>query len=115
MIHEVTGDILLAMPRLATGVGGMVWSVVHPLIVQQLGDLPIPICVYTTYAKGQQADEPAQSNSEVKNSSDTISAAGASSRSLFAGHCPQLDATVMTEPASQFETIPYLLCMYQRY
>jgi O-acetyl-ADP-ribose deacetylase (regulator of RNase III) len=63
MIHEVTekGDVKsLAMPRLATGFGSMEWSVVHPLVVQHLGDLTIPVYVYTTYAKGQQADEPAE-------------------------------------------------------
>ena len=48
----------LAMPRLCTGVGGMDWSVVQPLIVQHLGDLKIPVYVYTTYTKGVQAGEP---------------------------------------------------------
>jgi O-acetyl-ADP-ribose deacetylase (regulator of RNase III) len=48
----------LAMPRLATGVGALSWSVVHPLIVRHLGDLPIPIFIYTTYQKGKQASEP---------------------------------------------------------
>ena len=36
----------------------MEWSDVHPLIVQHLGDLPIPVYLYTTYAKGQHANEP---------------------------------------------------------
>lgn len=49
----------LALPRLATGVGGMDWNVVKPLIHSQLGDLPIPIYVYVTYHAGQQAREPA--------------------------------------------------------
>jgi O-acetyl-ADP-ribose deacetylase (regulator of RNase III) len=49
----------LAMPKLATGVGGLEWRDVRPLVVQHLGDLPIPIYVYTTYHKGQQASEPA--------------------------------------------------------
>lgn len=48
----------LAMPRLATGVGGLEWPAVHDLIVQHLGDLSIPIYIYTTYHKGQQANEP---------------------------------------------------------
>ncbi|MFN9720584.1 MAG: macro domain-containing protein [Planctomycetota bacterium] len=58
--HELEkGDIKsLAIPRLATGVGGMDWSVVHALIVQHLGDLPIPIFVYSTYQKGLTAVEP---------------------------------------------------------
>jgi O-acetyl-ADP-ribose deacetylase (regulator of RNase III) len=47
----------LAMPKLATGVGGLAWTDVYPLIVQHLSDLTIPIYVYT-YHKGQQASEP---------------------------------------------------------
>jgi O-acetyl-ADP-ribose deacetylase (regulator of RNase III) len=47
----------LAMPRLATGAGGLAWVDVKRLIVQHLGDLPIPIYIYTTYHKGQQANE----------------------------------------------------------
>jgi hypothetical protein len=46
------------LPRLATGVGGLQWSEVFPLIEQHLGDLSIPIYVYTTYHQGQQASEP---------------------------------------------------------
>lgn len=58
--HELEkGEIKsLALPKLATGLGGLPWTGVHPLIVQQLGDLPIPIYLYTTYHKGQQATEP---------------------------------------------------------
>ena len=48
----------LALPKLATGVGGLDWADVFPLVRQYLGDLPIPIFVYTTYHKGQQATEP---------------------------------------------------------
>ena len=47
----------LALPKLATGVGGLDWKDVHPLIVQHLGDLPIPIFIYTEYHKDQQAVE----------------------------------------------------------
>jgi hypothetical protein len=36
----------------------MTWSAVHPLIVQHLGDLPIPIFLYTSYHKGEAAGEP---------------------------------------------------------
>jgi O-acetyl-ADP-ribose deacetylase (regulator of RNase III) len=46
------------LPKLATGVGGLQWSEVHPLIVQHLGDLKIPVFVYTTYVKGQATEEP---------------------------------------------------------
>jgi O-acetyl-ADP-ribose deacetylase (regulator of RNase III) len=58
--HELEkGDVAsLALPKLATGVGGLDWPDVLPLIVQHLGELPIPIYLYTTYHKGQQANEP---------------------------------------------------------
>lgn len=47
----------VALPRLATGVGGMEWEEVLPLIKKQLGDLGIPIYVYSTYRKGVHAEE----------------------------------------------------------
>jgi O-acetyl-ADP-ribose deacetylase (regulator of RNase III) len=47
----------LALPRLATGVGGLEWSEVKPLIASQLGDLDIPVFVYSTYVPGQAAAE----------------------------------------------------------
>ena len=49
----------LAIPALATGVGGLSWKDVEPLIEQSLGDLSIPIYVYSVYHSGQQAVEPA--------------------------------------------------------
>jgi len=49
----------LALPRLATGVGGMNWDEVRPLIEKHLGDLSIPVYVYVTYHQGEQASEPA--------------------------------------------------------
>lgn len=57
--HELdSGEIRsLALPRLATGVGGLDWKNVRQLIQEHLGSLPIPILIYTTYHKGQQADE----------------------------------------------------------
>lgn len=48
----------LAMPRLATGVGGLAWQDVLPVIRQHLGDVKIPIYLYTTYHKGQKGQEP---------------------------------------------------------
>lgn len=48
----------LALPRLATGVGGLDWAEVKPLIERHLGDLPIPVFVYATYRPGEQAVEP---------------------------------------------------------
>lgn len=50
----------LALPRLATGVGGLEWDQVEPLIQQHLGSLPIPIYLYTTYQKGMKAAEARQ-------------------------------------------------------
>lgn len=47
----------LALPRLATGVGGLEWDQVEPLIQQHLGALQIPIYLYTTYQKGLKATE----------------------------------------------------------
>lgn len=48
----------VALPKLATGVGGLDWSEVEPLIESHLGDLNIPAIIYETYEKGQKAKEP---------------------------------------------------------
>ena len=56
---EAEGVTSVALPRLATGVGGMNWDEVRPLIGKHLGDLPIPVYVYVTYHKDQLASEPA--------------------------------------------------------
>ena len=48
----------VALPRLATGVGGLAWDDVRPLIEHHLGDLRIPVYLYTTFRKGVQAEEP---------------------------------------------------------
>ncbi len=48
----------LALPRLATGVGGLEWNDIQVLVRQHLGELPIPVMVYTTYHAGQKANEP---------------------------------------------------------
>lgn len=47
----------LAIPKLCTGVGGMSWDAVAPLVRQHLGSLKIPVYVYTTYQKGVKARE----------------------------------------------------------
>lgn len=47
----------VALPRLATGVGGLDWDAVRPLIEHHLGDLDVPIYVYATYHPGEQAAE----------------------------------------------------------
>jgi O-acetyl-ADP-ribose deacetylase (regulator of RNase III) len=48
----------VALPKLATGVGGLSWENVQPLIETQLADLDIPVYVYTLYHPGQAAKEP---------------------------------------------------------
>ena len=57
--HEIEKEGIksLAMPALATGVGGLSWSDVKPLIAQHLGELQIPIYLYVTYHAGMQAKE----------------------------------------------------------
>ena len=47
----------VALPRLATGVGKLSWEHVSPLIDKHLGDLKIPVYVYTTFKKGVKAVE----------------------------------------------------------
>ncbi len=47
----------VALPRLATGVGGLDWADVKPLIQQHMGDLGVPVLVYEVYRKDQKADE----------------------------------------------------------
>lgn len=48
----------LALPRLATGAGGMDWELVLPMIHQHLEYLALPVIVYTTYRPALRADEP---------------------------------------------------------
>lgn len=47
----------VALTRLATGVGGLDWTEVKPLIEEHLSDLKIPIFVYETFEKDRQAEE----------------------------------------------------------
>jgi O-acetyl-ADP-ribose deacetylase (regulator of RNase III) len=47
----------VALPRLATGVGGLDWKEVKPLMEKHLGHLSIPVYVYATYQSGVQAEE----------------------------------------------------------
>ena len=47
----------IALPRLATGVGGLDWAKVQPLLKQHLGGLKLPIYVYAPYHPGVAADE----------------------------------------------------------
>lgn len=57
---EKEGIRSLALPRLATGVGGLEWDQVEPLVRQHLGTLSIPVHIYTTYQKGVRAAEQGQ-------------------------------------------------------
>ena len=56
---EENGFESVAMPKLATGVGGLEWSDVEPLIREQLGDLDVRFYLYTTYVAGEKANETA--------------------------------------------------------
>jgi O-acetyl-ADP-ribose deacetylase (regulator of RNase III) len=47
----------IALPRLATGVGGLDWTAVKPLIEHHLSEMDIPVIVYETYHANQAADE----------------------------------------------------------
>lgn len=47
----------LALPKLATGVGGLSWSEVKALIEQHLSGIDIPIYIYEEFHKGQMAEE----------------------------------------------------------
>jgi O-acetyl-ADP-ribose deacetylase (regulator of RNase III) len=49
----------LALPKLATGVGGLEWRDVKPLIEHHLGGLGIPVYVYSVFHAGQAATEAA--------------------------------------------------------
>lgn len=57
--HELEkGEISsIALPRLATGVGGLDWDQVRPLIQGHLGKLKTPVFVYTRFEPGVQAEE----------------------------------------------------------
>ena len=50
----------VALPRLATGVGGLDWDEVEPLVEEYLGDLDIPVIIYDVYEKGTAAEEKLQ-------------------------------------------------------
>lgn len=52
------GLTCVALPRLATGVGGLDWAEVKPLIYGQLADIDADIYVYEQYVPGKKANEP---------------------------------------------------------
>lgn len=47
----------IAITKLATGVGGLEWSDVEKVLHQELGSLETPIYLYSTYKKGEVANE----------------------------------------------------------
>lgn len=47
----------MALPRLATGVGGLEWNDVEPLIENSLGDLDIPVYIYEVFRPGVKVKE----------------------------------------------------------
>lgn len=54
---QAEGIKSLALPRLATGVGGLDWAAVKPLVLKHLGELGIPVYVYSVFHKGVAAKE----------------------------------------------------------
>lgn len=48
----------VAMPAIATGVGGIEWQHVAPLLRTQLAGLPVQVFVYTHYTPGVAGKEP---------------------------------------------------------
>ncbi|MFO1054617.1 MAG: macro domain-containing protein [Planctomycetota bacterium] len=48
----------VALPRLATGIGGLGWEEVEPLVRQHLGALKVPVFLYTRFEAGKTAQEP---------------------------------------------------------
>lgn len=59
LVKEVKKEKLesLAITKVATGVGGLDWSDVKPVLEKQLSELEIPIYVYEGFRKGQKAQE----------------------------------------------------------
>lgn len=47
----------LALPRIATGVGGLDWKDIKPLIEEHLNSLSIPVIIYETYTADLEAEE----------------------------------------------------------
>ena len=51
------GVTSVALPRLATGVGGLDWSDVKPLIEKRFAGVAATVVVYETYRQGVKAEE----------------------------------------------------------
>jgi len=48
----------IALPALATGVGGLEWRHVEPLVQTQLKGIPATVCLYSKFVPKQAAAEP---------------------------------------------------------
>ncbi len=48
----------LALPRIATGAGGLDWELARPVLDEQLGSLAIPVILYDVYRPEVRAPEP---------------------------------------------------------
>lgn len=55
---DTEGFQSIALPRLATGMGGLEWSEVLPVVEDRLNGIGIPVYVYTDYRPGRVAHEP---------------------------------------------------------
>ena len=53
--HE--GISSIALPRIASGLGGLKWGTVKSIIDTHLGELSIPVVVYENYIQGLEAEE----------------------------------------------------------
>jgi O-acetyl-ADP-ribose deacetylase (regulator of RNase III) len=49
--------VSIAIPKLATDVGGLDWKDVKDSITKHIGDLDIPVYIYSTFTKGKKASE----------------------------------------------------------
>ncbi len=54
---QTMGFPSIALPRLATGVGGLDWEEVQPLVETHLGKIGVPVFIYTTFVQGVAAKE----------------------------------------------------------
>ena len=59
LVHEIEKNNIhsIALPKVATGVGGLDWNDVEPIIVEHFAHSKIPVYIYDKYVKGQAAEE----------------------------------------------------------
>jgi O-acetyl-ADP-ribose deacetylase (regulator of RNase III) len=58
LVHQVEQNNIqsIALPKIATGVGGLDWKDVEPIIEEHFAQSKIPVYVYDKYVKGQAAE-----------------------------------------------------------